>query len=328
MLWFISLPGYVPKTQLLKKFSFAFFEVWIPFRILPITFWQFSVSCKTLLLFHSFFVLTISFLSQLQFTYSLLYSIITSTFPFRLCNYSVKPYHWINPICQLFHESYLNTAQERKKKTVNHADSHNSALLPKFRVFQTGRHRQLVETQPVNLKNDHLHYYELEGDEQKWSLCVTHGNSRYCSWNLSSRLQVWNVYYFHNIKNTYCLVESIIQKTGLVSLLFYTYSLHKSQLTFRTWRNFASAYNGKIKTEENSLIFHHQLYQTPTIPCNLTSILYNGWISLLPFKATSPIIHWFPCPFASSRSLFKKLNLSSVCVCLAAISDSLGPHRL
>lgn len=77
---------------------------------------------------------------------------------------------------------------------------------------------------------------ELEGDEQKWSLCVTHGNSRYCSWNLSSRLQVWNVYYFHNIKNTSCLVESIIQKTGLVNLLFYTYSLHKSQLTFRTWQ--------------------------------------------------------------------------------------------
>lgn len=149
----------MPKTQLLKKFSFAFFWAWIPLGILPITFWQFSVSCKTLLLFHSFFVLTISFLSRLQFTYSLLYSIITSTFLFHLCNYSVKPYHWINPICQLFHEFYWTRLKKKKQnKTVNHADSHNSALLPKFRVFQTVSHRQLAETQPVNLRNDHLHY--------------------------------------------------------------------------------------------------------------------------------------------------------------------------
>lgn len=155
----------MPKTQLLKKFSFAFFGAWIPLGILPITFWQFSVSCKTLLLFHSFFVLTISFLSWLQFTYSLLHSIITSTFPFCLCNYSVKPYHWINPICQLFHESYLNTAQE-KKKPVNHADSHNSALLPKFRVFQTVRHRQWVEHSRLTWRMITCIINELEGDEQ------------------------------------------------------------------------------------------------------------------------------------------------------------------
>lgn len=227
----------MPKTQLLKKFSFAFFGVWIPFRILPITSWQFSVSCKTLLLSHSFFVLTISFLSRLQFTYSLLYSIITSTFPFCLCNYSVKPYHWINPICQLFHESW--TRLKKKKNNKKQLTMLTLTILPCYPssgFFKQGdtdnwlKHSQLTWRMITCIIN------ELEGDEQKWSLCVTHGNSRYCSWNLSSRLQVWNVYYFHNIKNTSCLVESIIQKTGLVNLLFYTYSLHKSQLTFRTWQ--------------------------------------------------------------------------------------------